>query len=367
MKILVVNAGSSSLKYKLFLAPLFKVLNWGCIERIGLKGFGIRNHQQAVKMMFTNLLKDKKSLKDIKEILGIGHRVVHGGGKIKKPVFINGRVIKIIREYCNLAPLHNPANLEGILACKRILPQVKQVAVFDTAFHQTMPARAYIYALPYNYYREYGIRRYGFHGTSHEYVSWQASKILKKPLKELKIITCHLGNGCSITAIKKGKSVDTSMGFTPLEGLVMGTRCGDIDPALVFFLMEKGNLSASKTYEILNQKSGLLGISGISNDLRILRKGIRNNKRVKLSLEIFTYRIKKYIGSYISAMGGLDCIVFTGGIGENNPWIIKKIVRNLNFLRKEPEILIIPTDEEKMIAYHTYRLIRFDKYAKFKR
>ncbi len=359
LKILVVNAGSSSLKYKLFIMPEAKLLEAGKVERIGEKGSSVRNHHQAVKHMFRYLLKDKTILKDLDEISGIGHRVVHGGQKINKPLIINNRVLRVIKDNFEIAPLHNPANLEGIKACKKVLPGVKQVAVFDTAFHQTIPEYAYIYSIPYRYYKKYRIRRYGFHGTSHQYVAQEAARILKKPLNRLNLITCHLGNGCSMSAIKNGKSVDTSMGFTPLEGLVMGTRCGDIDPALIIFLMEKEKLRLPEIYKILNRESGLLGVSGVSNDIRILVKKAHKNKLAKLALDIFIYRVRKYLGAYICILGGVDAIIFTAGIGENNPWMIRRITWGLGkFLKKTPRIMVIPTDEEKMIALHTYRLVK---------
>jgi len=265
MKVLVINCGSSSLKYKLFDMPRERVACQGVIERIGEKGSKIQDHYSGLKII----------LRQINQVELVGHRVVHGAEEFKRPVLINQPVIKKIRQCCSIAPLHNPANLAGILACKRLLPGIRQVAVFDTAFHQTLPDYAYIYGLPYAYYKTLGIRKYGFHGTSHEYVAYEAARILKKPINRLKIITCHLGNGCSITAIDKGKSVDTSMGFTPLEGLVMGTRCGDIDPALVTYLMRKKRIKIHQIDEILNKASGLKGISGISNDMRILNRRVR--------------------------------------------------------------------------------------------
>ena len=355
MKILTVNAGSSSVKYKLFEMPKGTLISRGIIERIGEPQSKVKDHAQAIKLMFDEL---KSILKDLKEIGGIGHRVVHGGEDYKNPVIIDKKVLKVIEKNIELAPLHNPANLAGIKACLKYLPQVKQVAVFDTAFHQTLPEYAFIYAIPYQYYEKYKLRKYGFHGTSHQYVAMRASKILKKPLSKLKLITCHLGNGASITAIKNGRSVDTSMGFTPLEGLVMGTRCGDIDPAIIFYLMEKENLSPQQVYELLNKKSGLLGVSKISNDVRVLKSERKKKKLADLSLKIFLYRIKKYIGAYISVLGGADAIIFTAGIGENNPDLVKEVTKDLGkFLKKKPKILIIPTDEEKMIAYLTYKLL----------
>jgi acetate kinase len=273
---------------------------------------------------------------------------------------INQAVIRDIRKCCSIAPLHNPANLMGILACQKLLPGKKQVAVFDTAFHHSLPASAYIYGLPYEYYKKFGIRKYGFHGASHEYVAREAARILKRPFNKLKIITCHLGNGCSITAVTKGKSVDTSMGFTPLEGLVMGTRCGDIDPALVSYIMRRKRLNLDQIDDILNKSCGLRGISGISNDMRILEKrAAAGNKRAALARDIFSYRIKKYIGAYTAVMGGCDCLVFTAGIGENQSDIRNKICRGLFLhLKYAPKVLVIPTNEELMIARQTYRLLR---------
>jgi acetate kinase len=284
---------------------------------------------------------------------------VHGAEKFKRPVLINNSVIKKIRQCCSIAPLHNPANLAGILACRRLLPGIKQVAVFDTAFHQTLPDYAYIYGLPYEYYKRLGIRKYGFHGTSHEFVASQVARILKRPLNRLRIITCHLGNGCSITAVDKGRSIDTSMGFTPLEGLVMGTRCGDIDPALVTYLMRKKRLNIYQIDDILNKTSGLKGISGISNDMRILKKRAKTDKRVRLAIDVFIYRIKKYIGAYSAIMNGADALVFTGGIGENQKKIRERICRGLfSYLKKRPKVLVIPTDEELLIARQTYKLVK---------
>ncbi len=350
MKILVLNLGSSSVKYSLFSMPAGKLLDKGLVEKIGEKG-GFKNHRQALDTI----------LKDIKDIKAVGHRVVHGGESFKAPQLINKKVLGEIKRCCVLAPLHNPPNLIGIKFCSQILSSVPQVAVFDTAFHQTMPSFAYIYALPLSYYRRFSIRRYGFHGTSHEYVAHQASKILKKTLSKLKLITCHLGNGCSITAIDKGHSVDTSMGFTPLEGLVMGTRCGDIDPALIFFLKDKLHVSLERLGDILNKESGLKGISGISNDFRDIKKlAKRGNIRAKLALEVFIYRLKKYISAYFGILGGADAIIFTGGIGENNPDIIKKATEGLSIFLKQTKtkILVIKTNEELLIAQKTYQLVK---------
>ncbi len=313
-------------------------------------------------MVLDSLLNGSQAkIKNYNEIFAIGHRVVHGGVQFKKPTIINDEVVSKIRECFELAPLHNPANLAGIEACIELLPEVKQVAVFDTAFHQSLPEHAYIYGLPYEYYEKYNLRKFGFHGTSHQYVAHEAARILKKHLNKLKLVTCHLGNGCSVTAVKNGKSVDTSMGFTPLEGLVMGTRCGDIDPASVIFLADKEKISLPEIDRVLNYKSGLKGISGLSNDMREIKKAAREgNKRAKLALDIFIYRITKYIGSYIAAMGGVDAIVFTAGVGENEKDIREKAVKGLfNFLNKNKvKVLVIPTNEELMIAKQTYHLVK---------
>jgi len=350
MRILVINCGSSSIKYKLFDMPQEQNISSGIIEHIGEKGSKIQDHYTGLKSV----------LEKVRHIEAVGHRVVHGAEKFKKPILINGSVMRKIRQCCVLAPLHNPANLAGILACKRLLPGIRQAAVFDTAFHQTLPACAYIYGLPYQYYKRLGIRKYGFHGASHEYVACEAAQLLKRPLNKLKLITCHLGNGCSITAIEKGRSIDTSMGFTPLEGLIMGTRCGDIDPALVTYIMRKKRLSAFQLDNILNKASGLKGISGISNDMRILESKIRaGDNRARLAADIFIYRIKKYIGAYIAIMSGCDAMVFTGGIGEHQARIRREVSKNMfSHLKKKPKILVIPTNEELMIARQTYSLLK---------
>jgi acetate kinase len=349
MKILVINCGSSSIKYKLFDMPRQKLISRGMIEHIAEKGSPVQDHYTGLKMI----------LEKIDAVDAVGHRVVHGAEKFRRPVLIDSSVIRKIRQCCAIAPLHNPANLEGILACNKLLPGVRQVAVFDTAFHQTIPPHAFIYGLPYEYYKKNGIRKYGFHGTSHEYVAHEAAKLLKKHLHNLKLITCHMGNGCSITAIDRGRSVDTSMGFTPLEGLVMGTRCGDIDPALVPHIMRKKKLDTFQMDSVLNKASGLKGISGLSNDMRVLEEKAKSgNKRAGLAIEIFTYRIKKYIGAYMAAMNGCDAVVFTAGIGENQKSIRDKICKNLfGFAKKKPKILVIPTNEEGMIACQTFRLM----------
>jgi acetate kinase len=362
MLILVINSGSSSIKYQLFDIRNKKSIAKGKIERIGEVNSKIKNHEQAINLILKNLTHPKQGvIKSVKEISAVGHRVVHGGEEISKPVVINKRIIKIIRKYSELAPLHNPPALLGIKGTIKILSHIPQVAVFDTAFHQTIPPKAYLYALPINLYRKYGIRRYGFHGTSHNYVCLKATEILKKPLSKLKLITCHLGNGCSITAVKNGKSVDTSMGFTPLEGLVMGTRSGDIDPAIVFYLMEKENLSYKEVSELLNKKSGLLGLSGISNDMRdIISLVKKRDLRANLALEVFIYRLVKYIGAYILALSGVDAIVLTAGIGENQPEIKQQIRKYIKAALKHTRvpILIIPTNEELMIAQQTYEMIK---------
>lgn len=350
MKILVINCGSSSIKYKLFEMPDELLVLKGVIENIGERGSKAKDYYSGLKII----------LEKINCVDAVGHRVVHGAEQFRKPVLIDRPVISKIRQCCAIAPLHNPANLAGILACKRLLPDIRQVAVFDTAFHQTLPDYAYVYGLPYECYKKYGIRKYGFHGTSHEYVANEAAGILKNGLENLKVITCHLGNGCSIAAIDKGRSIDTSMGFTPLEGLVMGTRCGDIDPALVTYMMKKKRLDIFGIEELLNKKSGLKGISGISNDMRVLsREDISRDKRAELAIDIFVYRIKKYIGAYTAIMGGCDAVVFTAGIGENQAEIKEKICRGLfGHLKKTPKVLVIPTNEELMIARRVYQLIR---------
>lgn len=320
----------------------------GAIEHIGEPGSQIIDHYTGLKNILSR----------VDHIDLIGHRVVHGAEKFKRPTLVSQQVIRALKIYSSLAPLHNPPNLAGILASKRLLPDVKQVAVFDTAFHQSLPAYAYIYGLPYEYYRRYAIRKYGFHGTSHEYVACEAAERLRRPLNKLKIITCHLGNGCSITAVKNGRSIDTSMGFTPLEGLVMGTRCGDIDPALITHIMRKKRFNISRIDDILNRASGLKGVSGLSNDMRVLLKNIAK-PRVRLAIDIFVYRIKKYIGAYAAVMGGLDALVFTAGIGENQKFIRKKICNGaFSHLKKRPKVMVIPTDEELMIARKAYSLIK---------
>ena len=363
MLILVINCGSSSAKYQLFDIKEYRSLAKGLIERIGRPGH-CKNHYDAIGLIVGKLT-DKKtgviSSKD--EIGGIGHRVVHGGEEFKSSTLITRSVIRSIEKYSELAPLHNPPSLSGIRACLDILKGIPQVAVFDTSFHQTMPREVFLYGLPYRYYKKYGIRKYGFHGTSHRWVAEAAAKELGRPLGRIKIITCHLGNGCSMTAVENSKSKDTSMGFTPLEGLLMGTRSGDLDPAVVFYLMEKERLSPSRISDILNKESGLLGVSGISNDMRDLLKAAGGHgpgaKRAKLALDMFIYRIEKYIGAYQAAMKGLDAIIFTAGIGEHNPWIVDRIRKDLkDVVGKKTKFLVIPTNEELLIARDTYEIIR---------
>ena len=331
--------------------PREESLNRGIIEHIGEKGALIENHYSGLKLI----------LEKIKGVEGVGHRLVHGGERFKEPVLIEREVISKIRVCCRLAPLHNPANLAGIIASRRLLGnKVPQVAVFDTAFYSHLSDFAYLYGLPYEFYQRFGIRRYGFHGTSHEYVANEASLILKKPLDRLKIITCHLGNGCSITAIKRGRAIDTSMGFTPLEGLVMGTRCGDIDPAIIIYLARDRGWDIKRIDEVLNKQSGLKGISGLSNDMRWLeREASIGNKRARLAIDIFVYRVRKYIGAYLTILGGCDAVVFTAGIGEHQAGIRRKICSGLfSHLKSRPRILVIPTHEELMIARKTYDIIR---------
>lgn len=320
-------------------------------------------------------------IKSMNEIGAVGHRVVHGGETFSRSVVIDDEVMKAIEANIELAPLHNPANIMGIQACKNVMPNTPMVAVFDTAFHQTMPKEAFMYPIPYEAYKELGIRRYGFHGTSHKYVSRKAALMLGKPIESLKIVTCHLGNGSSIAAVKNGECIDTSMGFTPLAGLPMGTRCGDIDPAIVTFLIEKKNMNYEEVNQYLNKESGVLGLSGVSSDFRDLHKACdEGNGRAKLALDVFNYSVKKYIGAYAAAMGGLDCVVFTAGIGENTPEVRENACKGLEFLgiKIDPDrnkellrgregeistddskvkVLVVPTNEELMIARETLELL----------
>jgi acetate kinase len=395
MKILVVNCGSSSLKYQLFDMEKEEVIAKGIVERIGTppsyltysvngekvkKEVTANNHTEAFRVVIEALLNgDKPVISSIEEIKAVGHRVVHGGERFKEPTIINDEVIAEIERNNELAPLHNPAGLAGIRASMEVLPNVPQTAVFDTSFHSNMPKYAYLYAIPMRLYRDYRIRRYGFHGTSHYYVAHRAAQLVGRPIEELKIITCHLGNGCSISAVKGGRSIDTSMGFTPLEGLIMGTRSGDLDPAIPLYLIRNLNYTAEEVDDILNKESGLLGISEFSNDMRdIMKSAEEGNQNAKLAMEMFCYRIKKYIGAYTAVMNGLDVLVFTAGIGENEPEIRLMVCDNMeylgikidphknNFKGQEREISpsdsrvkvwVIPTNEELVIARETARLI----------
>jgi acetate kinase len=358
------------------------------VDRIGLKNSAVPDHRAAMERIAAELVDEKKGvISDLSEILAVGHRVVHGGELFKEPVLIDKDVIKAIKRFSRLAPLHNPPNLLGITACKSFMPDVPQVAVFDTAFYQTMPRENYIYALPYSLYKAHGIRRYGFHGTSHKYVAGQAACVLRKPLRRLKIISCHLGNGCSVTATMYGKAVDTSMGFTPLEGLVMGTRSGDIDPFIALYLMEKRGMGAVELDRLLNKKSGLLGVSGISSDMRDIYRELRKgNKMAGLAFDIFIHRLQRYIGAFASVMDGVDAIVFTGGIGENHSPTRREAVKGLSYLgaridgrknssnslvvssgRSKVKILAIPTDEELMIAKETEVVLKRSSSRRVKR
>ena len=397
MKILVINAGSSSLKYQLIDIETEEVLAKGLCERIGIDGSRLKHspegkdeviiekpmkdHSDAIKLVLEALTdKEYGVIADMSEISAVGHRVVHGGEAFSKSVVIDDSVKKAIEECIPLAPLHNPPNIIGIEACEKSMPGVPQVAVFDTAFHQTMPPKAFMYALPYELYQNDKIRRYGFHGTSHKYVSSQAAEMLGKPIEELKIITCHLGNGSSITAVDGGKSVDTSMGFTPLAGVVMGTRSGDIDPAIVKFIADSEHMSLEKVDNLLNKESGVLGVSGVSSDFRDLQAAAESgNERAALALEMFMYSVKKCIGEYAVAMGGLDAIVFTAGVGENSGDVRRGVLEGTEFLgiKIDPEknklrgqkveistpdskvkVMIIPTNEELMIARETAALVK---------
>ena len=396
MKILVLNCGSSSVKYKLLDMTSKEVLGSGGVEKIGMKGSFLKHtkqngekvilegevleHQLAIEYILGVLTSEKHGcIKNMEEIDAVGHRVVHGGEKFNSSVVITDEVIRNIEACIEIAPLHNPPNLAGIFAISDLLPQIPQVAVFDTAFHQTMPEHAYMYGIPYSLYKKYGIRRYGFHGTSHRYVSRRACEFLGLDYNKTKIITAHIGNGGSITAIENGKSVDTSMGFTPVEGLMMGTRSGDVDLGVVTYLMEKEMISTSATTTLFNKHSGVLGVSGISSDMRDIEKAIsEGNQRAKLALEMYEYRIKKYIGSYAAVLNGFDVLVFTGGVGENQTITRERICNGLSYLGIEidPEInrirgeellistsnsrvkvVVIPTDEEYLIASDTMELV----------
>jgi acetate kinase len=397
MKILVLNCGSSSIKYKLFDMDTEEEVAQGGIEKIGMSDSFLRltlkdgskenlvreipGHQEGVNFILETLTDGKYGcLKSLDEIDAVGHRVVHGGEKFNTSVLITQAVVDQIRECFELAPLHNPANMVGIEAIERSLPGVPQVAVFDTAFHQTMSPKAYMYGLPYEYYTKYGIRRYGFHGTSHRYVSKRACEILGVKYKDQKIITAHIGNGASLTAIKNGESIDTSMGMTPVDGLLMGTRSGEIDAGVLTFISDKERLNASKINDLLNKRSGVLGVSGVSSDMREIEAAVKaGHPRATLAMDMYDYRIRKFIGAYAAALGGLDILVFTGGVGENQ-WKTREVVcGDLEFMGIEfdveknkglrgtetvislPEskvtVMVVPTDEEKMIALDTLHIL----------
>lgn len=394
-KIMIINSGSSSLKFKLFDNEDRQVLASGILERIGLSGsrlklkYGldkkyeltqdITNHLQAIELLL-KVLKELDIVTDLSEIKGVGHRVVAGGEYFSRPVVIDNDVIKKIKELAELAPLHNPANLNGIKAFRKYLPQATAVAVFDTAFHQTLPEENYLYSTPYEWYEDFGVRRYGAHGISHEYVANEAAKLMGRPLTELKLITCHLGAGASITAVKNGRSFDTSMGFTPLSGLQMATRAGDVDISLANYMMKKLELSSmSEMVYLLNEKSGFLGVSGVSADMRDVEEAAETgNKRAQLAIKLFYHNILRYVGQYITEMGGVDGIVFTGGIGENSPETSEEIMKKLAYLgvtlnenenKKRGQktiisgsdsaitVMRIPTDEEYMIAQNVWEIL----------
>ena len=376
MLILVINCGSSSAKYDLFDVDKESSLSRGIVERIGEDASILTHectgrdkleeklkcpdHHTAISIIKDTLIDPEKGvLSSVEEVTGVGHRVVHGGEEFNTSTLIDEKVIKEIEKFSILAPLHNPPSLEGIKGCREIFKGVPQVAVFDTAFHQSMTEEVFCYGLPYEFYEKYGIRRYGFHGTSHRYVSQKAAEVLKKSLEEINVITVHLGNGCSIACVSGGKSIDTSMGFTPLEGLLMGTRSGDLDPAVVTFLMQRERLSVEEVNDLLNKKSGLLGVSGVSNDMRDILKAMdEGNKRAKLAYDIFVYRIKKYIGSYAAVLGRVDAVVFTAGIGEHVPRIKDEVKKQLSVLvGDKTEFLTISTNEELLIAKDTHHIV----------
>ncbi len=396
MKVLVINAGSSSLKYQLMDTDTRDVLAKGLCERIGIDGrlthkvpakdlkheaeIPMPTHAEAIQSVLDALMSEAHGvIRSVSEIDAVGHRVVHGGEEFAGSVFIDGAVMNALEKCIPLAPLHNPANITGIRACQKVMPSVPMVGVFDTAFHQTMPERAYLYALPYEYYEKDQVRRYGFHGTSHRYVSGRAAAMLGRPIEELKIITCHLGNGSSIAAVDGGKSVDTSMGFTPLAGLPMGTRSGDLDAGIMEYLMNKYHMDIKEMLNVLNKKSGVLGISGVSSDFRDLDDAAaKGNCRAALAVDVFNYNVKKLIGAYAAAMGGVDAIVFTAGVGENAASNRMAIASGLEFMGVEMDeaannvrgketvisaagskvkVLLIPTNEELMIAMDTAEIV----------
>jgi len=397
MKILVLNCGSSSIKYQLWDMDKKDCLSAGVAEKVGLKGSFVKlektngqkvqfegeiiDHQTGIEYIL-GILTSKKhgSLKSLDDLEAVGHRVAHGGEHFKGSAYIDDFALSEILKCCEIAPLHNPANLKGIRAMMNLLPGIRQVAVFDTAFHQTMPEYAYMYAIPYSLYSKYKIRRYGFHGTSHSYISIRACEILGVELKKQKVITCHLGNGASMCAIQDGKSVDTTMGFTPVEGLIMGTRSGDLDIGAVSFIMDKEEIGINSINTVFNRQSGMLGISGVSSDMREIEDAAKNkNERAILSLEMYHYRIKKYIGAYTAAMGGLDLLIFAGGIGENSPETREDVCKNMKYLGIEIDkkkndklrgkemiistegshvkVMVVPTNEELVIAQDTERII----------
>jgi len=396
LKILVVNCGSSSVKYQFIDMNGEKVLCKGLAERIGIEGGRLvhrvnndkhvierimKDHEEALKLVLDVLVDPEIGvIKDLSEIDAVGHRVVHGAERFASSVLIDEEVMKALEENVHLAPLHNPPNILGIKAIQKLLPKVPNVGVFDTAFHQSMPKKAYLYALPYELYETHRIRRYGFHGTSHRYVSRRAAEILGRDYYDFKVITCHLGNGASIAAVRHGKSIDTSMGFTPLEGLVMGTRCGDIDPAIVIYLQQNLGMSVEKVYDLLNKKSGMLGLTNnLSSDMRDIEDAAQSgNEIAQLALDIYVYRIAKYIGAYAAAMNGVDAIVFTAGVGENSPYVREKVCEYLGFLGVKIDrqlndvkgleriistpdskvaVLIVPTNEELVIARDTKYIV----------
>lgn len=396
MNVLVINCGSSSLKYQVIDSVTENVLAKGLCERIGIDGrlvyqpaggekeiteAAMPTHKQAIQMVIDALMNEKTGvIKSLDEIGAVGHRIVHGGEKFAASALISDEMIQAVENCSELAPLHNPANLIGVRACQELMPKTPMVGVFDTAFHQTMPEEAYLYGVPYEYYEKYGVRKYGFHGTSHSYVSRRAAAVLNKPYEELKTIVCHLGNGASVCAVKNGKSVDTSMGLSPLEGLIMGTRSGDIDPSAVEYMAKKEGLDMEGIMNVLNKKSGVLGISGVSSDFRDLEEAENNgNPRAKSATRAFNYRVLKYIGAYAAAMNGVDCICFTAGVGENNGVIRKQICDSLGYLGiaiddeanakrgeevvistpdSKVKVLVIPTNEELAIARETVALVQ---------
>ncbi|HEX9251944.1 MAG TPA: acetate kinase [Ignavibacteriaceae bacterium] len=394
MKVLVLNSGSSSIKYQFIDTEKKIALAKGLVDRIGMAGAvlshqrydgdnikiagEILDHQIAVEYVLGVMLsKNHGVIDDKKDIEAVGHRVVHGGETFSGSVYVTDEVVKVLQDNIELAPLHNPPNIKGIQACQRILPDTPQCGVFDTAFHSHMPPKSYLYGIPYELYKKYKIRRYGFHGTSHLYVSNRAAELLGKNISELKVITAHLGNGCSMAAVKNGKSMDTTMGFTPLEGLLMGTRSGDLDPSLILYIMGKEGLTVGEANTLLNKHSGLIGISGESSDMREILSAVKDNQqRAKWAFEIFCYRIKKYVGAYAAAMGGLDALVFTGGIGENSKEIREEVCKELEFLginlddfknqnadeiisteNSKVSVMRIPTNEELVIALDTATIV----------